>query len=455
MSIISFEYLIFVCLFFGIFSFLKNKSKKYLILIFSYLFYGSISPILLSALILSTLFNYFGNKIFLKNEIRWIIVSNISLLLVFKLNINLGTETVLVPIGISFFTFQAIGYVIDRSRNQITFSHSFIDFANYLAFFPQLISGPIEKFNSLGGQLAKSVKLSFKNIQEGLFLILIGLCKKLIIADRCGVIVDSVYDHIHLSNGTSIVIATVLFYFQIFLDFSGFCNIAEGISKLIGINLSPNFNKPYLSSSISEYWRKWHISLHKWFKEYLYSGLKTKMGWCFAAFLTFLISGLWHGINITFLIWGIYCFLCLIFDKYIIQKYIKYNFLRVISVALLIISSRIFYRSNSLEDLSILFSKSTNWESLTPVLSDLFYILSNPFTSNFSGDFNIGMQKIEISHFDLIIMFSGLLFWGIITVVSMKINQKNTSKNLAIFCLSIILMVLGFNNDKPFIYLQF
>lgn len=452
MSIISLEYLVFVCLFYFTFLILNKKYRKYLFLTFSYFFYGSISPILLGALIASTLVNFFGNSIFRRNRTHWIVALNILLLFVFKLEINISDETILVPMGISFFTFQAIGYVIDRSKNTIEGEQNLIDFANYLAFFPQLISGPIEKYNSLGVQLKNGGKTNFSNFQNGLFLILLGLAKKLIIADRCGAFVDSVFDNMEMSNATTISLATLLFYFQLFLDFSGFCNIAEGIAKLIGIQLSPNFRSPYLSTSIASFWRNWHISLHKWLKEYLYSGLKQKKGWIIAALITFLVSGIWHGLKFNFVLWGAFCFIALIFDHYIIQRIIKSKFIRLLSVSILMISAGIFYRINSMDDFSILLSKLKTWESISPLLSDLYYIATNPDNLKFSGDFTIGMQKINLSHLDLCILIFALLLWAMLTAYY---KNKKPVLNLGIGVLCLAIMLIGFNSHKPFIYLQF
>lgn len=454
MEIISLYYLVFCIIFFCLFFLLPKHGKRIIILLFSYFFYGSISIFLLTALFISTLFNFFIVKLKLKNKYLISVIFNISLLLLFKLGVHMKHQTIFLPIGISFFTFQAISFSLDHKANKIANTIKFLDFANYLSFFPQLISGPIERFENLVPQLRTFNKFSWVAVQNGLYLILIGLCKKLIISDRLGFFVDSVYEDLNQSNGYSIIIATILFYFQIFLDFSGYCNIAIGISKIMGIELSSNFNRPYLSSSISSYWRRWHTTLHLWFKEYIYTHLKERYNWIISAFIIFFLSGLWHGVNYTFALWGIFCFLTLLIDKWIIQKIIPFKILRILTTALLIISSRFFYRVERVEDLLIIYSNISNFKGFNIVFRDILYVLNNFTTSNLNGTLSLGSQNIQISYLDLFIMIISVLFWGIITIINVK-SDKKLPKITGIFLMIILLSFFGFNGHKPFIYLQF
>lgn len=454
MEIISLNYLAFCILFLSLFFLLPNLGKRIIILIFSYIFYGSISIFLLFALFTSTLFNFFIVKLNFKYKYIVSIFFNIGLLLLFKLGVHIKNQTIFLPIGISFFTFQAISFSLDYKANKISSNVKFLDFANYLSFFPQLISGPIEKFGNLSSQIRNFNKFSWTNIQQGLYLILIGLSKKLIISDRLGFFVDSVYENLVESNGYSIIFATVFFYFQIFLDFSAYCNIAVGLSKIMGVELSSNFNRPYLSSSISSYWRRWHITLHLWFKEYIYTHLKKRYNWIISAFIIFFLSGLWHGVNYTFILWGIFCFLTLLIDKWILQKIIPFKMFRILTTALLIIASRFFYRVEKVEDLLIISSKINNFDGFIKILIDISYVLNNFTTSNLNGTFSLGLLNVNLSYLDLFIMITGMLFWGAITIINAKTNTK-LPKVILIFSMIILISFFGFNGNQPFIYLQF
>ena len=454
MEIISLNYLAFCILFLFLFFLLPNLGKRIIILIFSYLFYGSISIFLVIALFTSTLFNFLIVRLSSKYKYIVSISFNIGLLLLFKLGVHFKHQTIFLPIGISFFTFQAISFSLDYKANKISNTVKFLDFANYLAFFPQLISGPIEKFGNLATQLRNFNKFSWANLQQGLYLILIGLSKKLIISDRLGFFVDSVYENLSQSNGYSIIFATVFFYFQIFLDFSAYCNMAVGLSKIMGVELSSNFNRPYLSSSISSYWRRWHITLHLWFKEYIYTNLKQRYNWIISAFIIFLLSGLWHGVNYTFVLWGIFCFLTLLIDKWILQEIIPFKIFRILTTALLIICSRFFYRVEKVEDLFIIYSNINDFNGFNKVFKDIFYVLNNFTTSNLNGTFSLGSLNINLSYLDLFIMTIGVLFWGAITFINIKTNTK-LPKVILIFSMIILISFFGFNGNQPFIYLQF
>lgn len=215
---------------------------------------------------------------------------------------------VLLPVGISFYTFQAIGYTVDVYRGDTKVEKNFLRYALFVSFFPQLVAGPIERSGNLLKQLAQSVELQFDNLRDGLLLMLWGFFQKLVIADRIAVFVDTVYDgYIHY-HGYYIVIATVLFAVQIYCDFGGYTKIAQGAAKMLGIDLIENFNAPYTSLTTAEFWRRWHISLSTWFRDYVYIPLggnrKGKVRKYLNSMITFAVSGLWHGADWTYVIWG-------------------------------------------------------------------------------------------------------------------------------------------------------
>ena len=216
---------------------------------------------------------------------------------------------VLLPVGISFYTFQAIGYTIDVYRGDTKAEHSFLNYALFVSFFPQLVAGPIERSGNLLQQLITPHKCRFENLLEGLYLILWGYFLKIILADRISPFVDLVYGSGHADyGGLTVILATVLFALQIYCDFAGYSVIAMGSAKMLGINLMENFNTPYFSRTTAEFWRRWHISLSSWFRDYLYIPLggnrKGRARKALNILITFTVSGLWHGASWGFIVWG-------------------------------------------------------------------------------------------------------------------------------------------------------
>lgn len=451
MEIHSIAYFIFCLGLLIPFYFFSFSQRKILLLIASYFFYGSYSTVLLGALVLSTMVNYALVK---KQISNWILVGfNIGFLLSFKLAGLFENNTIFVSIGISFFTFQAMSYGIDRRKN---IPHSFLDFANYLSFFPQLIAGPIESFNELTIQLQKPKFPTLEMFKNGVLLISIGLAKKLIIADRAAMIVDHVYGNLDDSNFISLCLAAVLYTFQIFLDFSAYCDIALGVGGCFGIQLSRNFNQPYFSKSISEFWRRWHITLHVWMKKNIFSKLILKNGWFVSTSLVFLISGAWHGIKLHFLLWALFSLTTLLFDRFIIQKLRFPNVIKVFITFFLVTTGWILFRLETLNDLSLFVQHFQNFkiDFITQPLSELYYIITHPSESIWYGTFSIGKQHLPISSIDFIILLFSLVTWGLVSCFYSR-GKELTSKLLATVLLLMMIGFLGFNNSQPFIYLQF
>ena len=216
---------------------------------------------------------------------------------------------VLLPVGISFYTFQALGYTIDVYRGEIAAEKNFFRYALFVSFFPQLVAGPIERSKNLLSQLAVPHRFSFDNLREGFLLMLWGFFLKIVIADRAAILVDTVYGSYTDFGGFFVIVATVFFAFQIYCDFGGYSAIAMGTAKMLGVQLMDNFNSPYLSLSCGEFWRRWHISLSSWFRDYVYIPLggnrKGKLRKYLNLMITFGVSGLWHGANWTYVIWGL------------------------------------------------------------------------------------------------------------------------------------------------------
>jgi len=253
------------------------------------------------------------------------LIANVGILAVFKyynfLNSNIeeltslfGSTTplpyleILLPIGLSFHTFQAMSYTIEVYKGNQKAEKHFGIYALYVMFYPQLVAGPIERPQNVLHQFHEKHLFDFEQLKQGLMQMAWGFFKKMVIADRLAMAVDSAYADPGQQNGLTLLIATFFYSFQIYCDFSGYSDIGIGAAKCMGFDLMKNFNSPYLSTSISDFWRKWHISLSSWFKDYLYIPLGgnrvNKQRAMFNLFFVFLISGLWHGANWTFIIWG-------------------------------------------------------------------------------------------------------------------------------------------------------
>lgn len=225
-----------------------------------------------------------------------------------RISAALPRTDLLLPVGISFYTFQAVGYTVDVYRGSIRAERNFFRYALFVSFFPQLVAGPIERSGNLLSQLENPKKLTFDDAREGLLLMLWGFFLKLVLADRIAILVDTVYGNVAAYPGWYLIVATALFAVQIYCDFSGYTTIAAGSAKLLGIRLMENFDAPYLSASVADFWRRWHISLTSWFRDYLYIPLggnrKGKLRETVNKLLVFLASGLWHGATGAFVVWG-------------------------------------------------------------------------------------------------------------------------------------------------------
>jgi alginate O-acetyltransferase complex protein AlgI len=313
----------------------KNlKLQNILLLAASYFFYACWDWSFLSLLVFSTVLDYFtGIKMseaqdqITKKIWFWLSISvNLGFLGVFKyynffatsfaeaishlgLNVNLWTLKVILPVGISFYTFHGLSYVIDIYLERIKPEKNIIDYSVFVSFFPLLVAGPIERATHLLPQIKKKRPFDYIKIIDGLRQILWGLFKKVVIADRCAEYVNNIFNHAADYSGSTLVIGAIFFALQIYCDFSGYSDIAIGTARLFGIELLRNFAFPYFSRDIPEFWRRWHISLATWFRDYVYIPLGgSKRGvWMRVRniFIVFLVSSLWHGANWTFIIWGL------------------------------------------------------------------------------------------------------------------------------------------------------
>ncbi|HRP60168.1 MAG TPA: MBOAT family O-acyltransferase, partial [Vicingus sp.] len=297
----------------------------------------------------------------------------------FGLNINPWSLKIILPVGISFYTFHGLSYVIDIYKGRIKAEKNFVDYSVFVSFFPLLVAGPIERATHLLPQIKKKRFFNSSNAIDGLRQILWGLFKKIVIADQCAVFANEIFNNSADYSGSTLVLGALFFTFQIYGDFSGYSDIAIGTAKLFGINLLRNFAFPYFSRDIAEFWRRWHISLSSWFKDYLYIPLGGSKGGVWPkirnTFIIFIVSGFWHGANWTFIVWGalnaIYFLPLLLFNKnrQNIEIVAQGNYLPSIKefvnmglTFVLTVFAWIFFRSNNITHayhyINTIFSKS-------------------------------------------------------------------------------------------------
>lgn len=311
-----------------------KRQQNLLLLASSYFFYACWDWRFLFILVFSTFLDYFtGIKIHAASNRNkrafWLylsIIINLGFLGVFKyynffaesfadgmsllgFNTNPGTVNIVLPVGISFYTFHGLSYVIDIYKDRIKPEKSFIDYSVFVSFFPLLVAGPIERATHLLPQILKKRKFDYIKAVDGLKQILWGLFKKVIIADNCAEYANTIFNNSNDLSGSTLLLGAFFFTFQIYCDFSGYSDIALGTARLFGIDLLRNFAYPYFSRDIAEFWRRWHISLSSWFKDYLYIPLGGSKGGVWMkirnTFIIFLVSGFWHGANWTFIVWGL------------------------------------------------------------------------------------------------------------------------------------------------------
>lgn len=358
--------------------------RNIILLIASYWFYARLSPTYVILLGMITLLNWISGQSLLHQKRRWVCGITIFLSLLpliyykyadfFIGNIlglaNKNLATWVLPIGISFFTFQALTYTIDIYRGKIKEKAPLIDFMLFVSFFPNILSGPIEKGRNLLPQLRKLHPITYDNLLRGIELFAWGLFKKIVVADRIAIYTNSIFEHPDFYTGNSNLLAIVLYSIQIYCDFSGYTDMAIGIAKMIGFKLNDNFRFPYFSTTVKQFWRKWHISLTSWFTEYLYiacgGNRVAKWRWYINISLVFLVSGLWHGAAWTFIFWGgLHAVLYLI--EHIIE--LKDNslpawrmWIQGIYVFIVVSIAWVFFRANTFNDaLTLIYGMFGDW----------------------------------------------------------------------------------------------
>lgn len=465
----SIEYLIYLPLVIIFYYLLPHRFRWIFLLAASYYFYMSWEVKYALLILFTTTYNYFIARWFtrLQSEMKRkmafisVFVVNLGLLFFFKyyhfitgsaitildaidIPAKFPDLKVLLPVGISFYTFQTLSYMIEVKQGKQEVEKHFGYFALYVVYFPQLVAGPIERYNRLTPQLKSNISFSYANLRKGLQLILYGLFVKMVIADNLSPLVDQVFAKPAEFQSWSIITAVFFYSFQIYSDFFGYSTIAIGSSLLIGIKLMDNFNTPYLSRSISEFWNRWHISLSTWFRDYLFfslggSRVRFRRLWL-NIMIVFMVSGLWHGANWTFVIWGALHGLYYMMEKSLGNWFpffkAKRNQLKTVlsmlGTFLLATFAWIFFRSASLAD-AILFMKS-------------IYL-------NFSTGSSLSIPIINWILIGLF-MLSDIVLYN--TRFDTWLDSKPSLVRWLVYALLLLsIAALSGVNNHPFIYFQF
>lgn len=473
----SFEYLIFlplVVIFYNLFS---VKFKNIFLLLASLIFY-SFWNVKYTLLMIFSIFITYLTGIYIENNrnkakkmkiaVFLCFIINLGILFVFKYfnffadlinnfsgkDFNISIDVIL-PVGISFYTFQALGYTIDVYRKDLCAEKNFIDYALFVSFFPQLVAGPIERSINLLPQIKNPRKFSYENLISGLVLFFYGMFLKLIIADRAAILVNEVFRNYTNFSREVLIISAILFTLQIYCDFYSYSIMAKGSARILGINLMDNFKEPLLSKSITEFWRRWHISLSTWFKDYLYIPLggnrKGKIKKYFNLIIVFLVSGLWHGADLSFVLWGLIHGILNIFENiFNLNKKINnafINFIRRVITFIAVVFAFIYFRAENI-------SHGNNYISA---------IINNPKSTNLTEE--IAKTSFGISNiYPLLIGVIILILFDIL-----KYNKINVEKIISktifsirwIIYLAFIFGIIIFGvygpqfSESQFIYFQF
>lgn len=445
----------------------SRKVKNIILLVFSLVFYAWGEPKNIFIMLVTIFVSYiFGIIINICNERKKIVLKKIAFIIsivllvgnlfIFKyynftvgsinkmFNLSIDNILLSLPIGISFYTFQIISYIIDLYKGKVKVQKNIISLALYVSLFPQLIAGPIVRYETVCSEL-ENRKETIHDFSLGLKRFIVGLSKKVLISNQMAVIADYIFDGNFA--GTSIIwIAALAYTFQIYFDFSGYSDMAIGLGKMFGFNFLENFNYPYIATSITDFWRRWHISLSSWFRDYIYIPLGgnrvSKPRWIFNILVVWMLTGLWHGANWNFIIWGLYFGIILLIEKLVLNKILNKcpKFIGWIYSMVLIVIGWVIFRSESLQQIGMSLSNmfvynKTDWLAVisnnSQILSCLAYFIPAII-------FSFPIAKIKIDKL---------------------IKNKNVSSMLssATLCGLFVLCIVFLNssNYNPFIYFRF
>ena len=377
------------------------KFKNGLLIVASLIFYAYGEPIYILLMLFSSLVNFIFAKIIGCNKVRikkvfliLDVIINLGMLGIFKyssmvvislnniLNLNFTVPNILLPIGISFYTFQILSYVIDVYYNRVKVQNNYFKLLLYISFFPQLIAGPIVKYHDINEQIDNRKQIP-EEVAKGIRRFIVGLSKKVLISNVMALAADNIYSY-NLTDINVVLswIGAISYMLQIYFDFSGYSDMAIGLGKMFGFNIKENFNYPYYADSIKDFWRRWHISLSSWFRDYLYIPLggnrKGKVRTCINKIIVFFFTGLWHGANWTFVVWGLYHGLFLLLEEYLnfIKKMPKV--IRHIYVIIVVAVGFVMFRANTLYQGIYFIKQMFTGYSFSPLSISLAYEQLNP-----------------------------------------------------------------------------
>jgi len=449
----SWAFLIFFPVTTIIYYLLPQKLQTVFLLLASCFFYMAYKPIYILVIIYLILVDYTAGILIEKtksNKKKWLLIAslfvNVGTLIFFKYSLFLGLPTpwnFLLPLGLSFHTFQSMSYTIEVYKGTVRAERNLLIYALYVFFYPQLVAGPIERPQHFIPQLKRKHTFSQDNLVYGLRLMLLGFFKKIVIADNIAVLIEPIFRNPHIYSSLSLLVASYLFAFQIYADFSGYTDIGRGAARVLGYDLVKNFNSPYLSTSISEFWRRWHISLSSWFRDYIYIPLGGSRGdkirTFFNILIVFLISGLWHGADWKFVMWGGVLGLLLIIGVLISRLSLRLPWIiRWFFTFQAICLSWILFRANSLSDAWYMYKK-------------IFY-----------GVIHLNLHGISFINTQLFIVIGSIVFMEGIQLIEGKasIDKLFSTKPLLIrwalcYLLIFATIFLGNYNEMKFIYFQF
>lgn len=468
----SMTYAAFLPVVFVIYWFIPSKFRWILLLVASYYFYMSWNPRYVLLIVFTTVVSYFCAILLEKVSSplfrRLIVISALLLclgvLFVFKYyNFTINTIShfitfepkymnYLLPVGISFYTFQTLSYVLDVYRKEIKAENHFGIYATFVSFFPQLVAGPIERTSNLLPQIKEKQIFNAVKARHGIWLIVWGLFKKVIIADNLAVFVDRVYGNIYSYSGFSLALATLFFTVQIYCDFSGYSDIARGSANLFGIELMKNFKSPYFSESVKDFWSRWHISLSTWFRDYLYIPMGgNRVGSIrklFNILVTFLVSGLWHGASWNFVIWGGLHGAAQVYENvFDIKKKTEnkvYAVIRKIVVFFFVAYAWIFFRVDNYTQ-GIYATKAL----FSGITHPVEYFVSGINILGITGNtaWKVVLYLVPLFIFDYISLKVDLIEW--------MVARKTVVRHLVLIIMILLLLLFGYAGKSTFVYFQF
>jgi len=488
----SFQFAVFFVVVTTLFFLLPHRFRWFLLLAASCYFYMVFIPVYILILAATIVVDYFAGILIEKAEgkrrkfyLILSLISNVGFLAFFKyfnfindnmrvlaqwLHWNYPIEAlgILLPLGLSFHTFQAMSYTIEVYRGRQKAEQHFGIYALYVMFYPQLVAGPIERPQNLIRQFYEKKVFDPVRVIEGLKLMLWGLFKKVVVADRLAIVVDQVYGSPSEYSGLPFIIATYFFAFQIFCDFSGYSDIAIGAAKVMGFDLMTNFDRPYAARSIPEFWRRWHISLSTWFRDYLYiplGGNRISRGrWYGNLMIVFLVSGLWHGANWTYVIWGaLHAFYML---ASVVLTKLRYRFSNIFGLSRYPSLHKVFkiFLTFNLVAFAWIFFRANNLEEAWYIVRHLFDLgdtLTRWQNLGWSSTMLLGYD-IKIGKVEFLIAVSSILFMEYIQWIQRQGTAKVFFLDRPIwfrwatyYALIILIVVLGVDRSSQFIYFQF